>query len=294
MNNFYSPLRYPGGKSSLRHIISKILLINNIDDSNYYEPFAGGSGLGLYLLMNGFVSNIFLNDADVTIYSFWKSILENGEKFIERIRKTDISIAEWKKQKAVISSLANHTLDEIGFATFFLNRCNRSGIISYAGPIGGKNQEGEWKIDVRFNKTDLIQRIKRIIKYKNRIFFYNLDAINFLKSKLPRGNQRKNVFVYIDPPYYNKGKSLYLNYYTNSDHKILSSYIKRQKTLNWVMTYDNVQQIISLYGSFHIFEYSLKYSLQDKKEGKEIFITPHNLIIPNSNIIPRHDQIPMI
>lgn len=68
----------------------------------------------------------------------------------------------------------------IGFSTFFLNRTNRSGILK-GGVIGGKNQEGQWKLDARYNKSDLISRIQKISKNRERIDLYNMDAIDFIK-----------------------------------------------------------------------------------------------------------------
>ena len=292
MNNLYSPLRYPGGKGSLSSFLADIILYNNLEGGAYYEPYAGGAGAALYLLINGFVNEIHLNDADYSIYAFWHSILHRNQDFIEKIVEAELNTKEWQKQKKILKGSTKHSLLDVGFAVFYMNRCNRSGIINNAGPIGGYAQEGRWKIDARFNKTTLCQRIKRINKYKNKISIYNIDAIDFLKKKLPRGEKRRKVFVYLDPPYFNNGKKLYLNYYEEKDHKALAKYIKRQSKLAWILTYDNAQGIKKLYRD--VYEFSLNYSLQEKKKGKELLVAPQHVCLPqymqvNGNNILLHN-----
>ena len=280
MNQYLSPLRYPGGKGIIAPFISDLVLFNNLENSTYYEPYAGGAGVGLYLLLNGFVNEIFLNDADSNIYAFWDSLLNNTTKFIKEIDGMDISMDTWIYYKNIIDNNNDCTIFEIGLAFFFLNRCNRSGIVKNAGPIGGYNQKGKWKLDVRFNKKGLIKRIQKISKYKESIHFYNQDAIKFLESTLPDEDKHENAFVYLDPPYYAKGKMLYLNFYSTSDHIKLSQYIKKQSNLNWMITYDNEDAIKELYSTYNIIEYDLKYSLQNKRKGKEIIILPSRVHLP--------------
>ena len=69
-------------------------------------------------------------------------------------------MAEWRQQREVYGRRETADLDELGFATLFLNRTNRSGIIG-GGVIGGKQQHGAWGLDARFTKSDLVQRIKK-------------------------------------------------------------------------------------------------------------------------------------
>jgi DNA adenine methylase len=277
---FKSPLRYPGGKGALAPSIADIVLFNNLENGCYYEPYAGGGAVGLHLLENCLVEKIFLNDADKRIFFFWKAILNESERFIEAIWNADLSIDEWHRQKAIVDQPENHEEFDIGFATFYLNRCNRSGIIYKAGPIGGYSQNGNWKLDARFKKADLAMRIANIEKMKDRIDFSNLDAIDFLKTKLPVGKKRSKSFVYLDPPYYEQGKYLYMNHYKDSDHKKLASFVKKQKAARWIMTYDNVPEIEKLYASESCYKFSLNYSLQDKKKAKELLIIPSQVGVP--------------
>ncbi len=282
MDHIHSPLRYPGGKGTMASCLADIILFNNVEMGAYYEPYAGGAGAALYLLYHGFVERLYLNDADYTIYAFWKSVLNNTDLLLNRIHDVELSVEEWLRQKLILKSPKGYSTFEVGFAAFFLNRCSRSGILSNSGPIGGYNQRGKWTIDVRFNKMNLIKRIKKIADYRKVISVTNQDALDFLKQKLPKGRNRNNIFVYLDPPYFKNGRTLYVNYYEESDHLMLSRYMKSQKILPWVMTYDNVQYIRDLYRDNRIYEFSLTYSVQEKKKGSEILIVPDSVRLPGS------------
>ena len=141
-----SPLRYPGGKSRITNFVAKLIKDNNITGGCYVEPFAGGAGVALNLLLDGIVDRIFINDKDRSIYAFWDSAINHTERFICRLESVNVTIEEWKKQREIQLNKENANLFDLGFSTFFLNRTNRSGIIM-AGVIGGISQTGKWKID---------------------------------------------------------------------------------------------------------------------------------------------------
>lgn len=267
----YSPLRYPGGKGKMYNETVKILEDNNLIGCTYIEPFAGGSNLALNLLFKGKVNKIILNDFDLAIYAFWHSILNQKDKFVEMINDVEITMEEHEKQKRIYETEKDDLL-KLGFATFFLNRTNRSGIIK-GGPIGGKSQTSEYKIDCRFNKEKLIERIEKIHANKQRIKIYHTDAKTFLKRKF-----KENSFLFIDPPYYDKGAELYKNAFVDRDHKLIS---KRIKKLNvpWITTYDNVEPIILMYNFCEKKEYRLSYTVQDKRKGNEVLFYPKSLVV---------------
>ena len=274
-----SPLRYPGGKACLTDFLKDILECNSIHEATYYEFYAGGAGAALSLLLKGLVNDIVLNDADIHIYSFWHSILNNTDEFISLIRNCNINIDNWYRQRDVYENTADHNMLNVGFSTFFLNRCNRSGILSKAGPIGGFNQTGNYLLDVRFNKEKLIQRIKDIALFKNHIKIYNTDAITLIDTLIVELSQ-PNSILYLDPPYYNKGKSLYLNYYNHHDHEQLRDKLNLHRDCNWLVSYDNVGQIKTLYQGFNQETIDINYSLQLKKKMSEIFIFSDNINLP--------------
>ncbi|MBL1271576.1 MAG: DNA adenine methylase [Oceanospirillales bacterium] len=280
MSHSASPLRYPGGKAKLTKVLQQIISKNHSQKPTYIEPFAGGAGAALNLLFSDNVESIILNDADIRIYYFWKSILENNSEFIELIENTEISIQNWRNLREVYLYPQGHNSVAVGFATFFLNRCNRSGILPNGGPIGGQHQKSEWKIDARFNKSSLIKRIEKIGCWREKIKIENQDAINLI-YELEAHGKIENSFYYIDPPYYKKGSRLYLNFYNHSDHEDLSRCIKLIKRSKWILSYDNTKEIKDLYKELKIYEYTLKYSACITQDGKEVLISRPDLKIPN-------------
>lgn len=273
----HSPLRYPGGKTSIFDLVSAFIEVNNLQRRHYAEPYAGGCGLALVLLYNGFVCDIHINDIDRGIWAFWNAVLNHTDELEKKIIDTPVNMDEWNNQKKIISSPDDHDDFALGFATFFLNRTNRSGIIRKAGVIGGKSQNGNYKLDCRYNKLDLIKRIRRIEKYKKRIHLTNQDALEFIqnaKKQLP-----KDVFFFIDPPYYNKGSSLYTNFYKPNDHAKIAD-ILLNLDRHWILTYDNDIEIKKLYKLRRQYEFNLNYSLNTKRVGTELMITSKRLYIP--------------
>lgn len=282
----YSPLRYPGGKGRLSEYFKRILKENSLYDAIYVEPYAGGAAVGLSLLFDEYVSEIIINDIDKSIFAFWYSVINSTDEFCRMIAKTPITIEEWKKQKN-IQEKKNSDILKLGFSTFFLNRTNRSGIIK-AGVIGGLEQKGKWKIDARFNKEDLIRRIRRIALYKDRIKVYNKDAAELVRTLSK--SLSKNVLFYLDPPYYVKGKYLYLNYYNHDDHKQISVQIKKIKGQKWIITYDNVNSIKNLYQKFRKIKFSINYSAGKPSKGEEIMIFSDNINIVNSQLLTNSSE----
>lgn len=274
---FYSPLRYPGSKRKLVNLFKEIIIKNDLKRGTYAEPYAGGASIALSLLIEGYVSKIIINDLDCSIYAFWYSVLNNTKKLCKLIEETPVNIRTWKIQKEIQKNKEKTDLLSLGFSTFFLNRTNRSGILN-AGAIGGLKQKGSWKIGARYNKEDLIIRIKRIAKYKDKIKVSKDDAIELvkkLKNKLP-----KKTLIYFDPPYFVKGRELYFNHYEYGDHKKIAIEIGKIKDQKWVITYDCVEPIIKLYMKHDLQTYPLRYSAGNSKIGKEIIAHSKNLVVP--------------
>lgn len=282
-----SPLRYPGGKSSLSPFLAQVIRLNGLVGGTYVEPYAGGAGAALDILYKGLVEKIIINDFDPAIYAFWFAAINCTERFIEKINDVPLSIAEWSRQKEVFCRKNCEDLFELGFAAFYLNRCNRSGILM-AGPIGGKHQSGKYTLDVRFRRAILSEKILNIYKFKDRITLYNLDAIDLLQKVVPTIDGPK--LIYLDPPYYEKGELLYLNAYEHEDHANLAwALSKSDPSERWVLTYDNTEKIKEMYQGSRSKVYSLNYFAHHAKVGSELLITPHELILPsavNVNCVP--------
>ena len=263
-----SPLRYPGGKARLANFIGIVIQNLGIPNCTYVEPFAGGAGVALSLLLSNTVENIVINDYDKAIYSFWRAIKQEPTALIQKIWDTPITIDEWYKQKSIYQTSTAYSLD-LAFATLFLNRTNRSGILN-AGPIGGYSQSGDWKLDVRFDKDAIVSKISTIAERKKNIIVYNKDIISLLRNYATDwGN---NVFFYFDPPYYNKGQKLYKNFFTPYDHKRIHDVIVQEIASPWIITYDDVSEIEHLYDGFAIQRFDLTYSVANKGTASELII----------------------
>lgn len=269
----YSPLRYPGGKNKLAPFIAKICADNSIN-GHYIEPYSGGAAVALFLLFEGFVKHITINDNDRSIYAFWHSVLNNSDKLCDKISSTPVTIEEWKRQREVQKNKENCDLLELGFSTFFLNRTNRSGIIK-GGVIGGINQCGDYKLDCRFNKDDLIKRIKSIAQKRDSISLYNEDALILLDMDFICNSNPNDTLIYFDPPYYIKGQSLYTNYYKKNHHQALCDRIKSLMDMNWIVSYDDADEIKNLYYDCKMIDYTINYSASTLRKGKElIYFSP--------------------
>ncbi len=275
-----SPLRYPGGKQILARVLAHLMKLNGVHGGTYAEAYAGGGGAALSLLFGEHADRVLINDADPCIVSFWNAILHQTERFISLLKQTPCTVREWNNQRAIYQHPRSHSGLRVGFATFFLNRCNRSGIIANGGPIGGKKQAGPWKIDARFNREELEHRIRRIALYRDRITISQLDGIDFLDRYSASVGRRAKAFVYLDPPYYAKGRDLYLNYYQPADHGRLATWLRRQANFCWVLSYDNVPEITRLYGALRKVPFNLDYSARARRRGREVMILKAGLAFP--------------
>ena len=272
-----NPLRYPGAKSKLYEYVKNLLEIEGLVGCTFYEPFAGSASLSWMLLEKNIVENVVINEKDPLLFHFWKSVFESTEELIDKIEQTEISITTWNEcaKYKDVSYLEGKTSVEIGYAGLFLNRTNFSGILK-ANPIGGKEQKSQYKIDCRFNKTNVIKSIREISLFSNKVKVMNDDAIEFMKKEL-KYVRNKQIFVYIDPPYYKEGPGLYRFYYSEKQHLELAKYI-RTKGFPWLLSYDDVKEIRRLYNRKSCINLYLDYSVKTSKKGKEILIS--NLEIP--------------
>lgn len=281
----YSPLRYPGGKGKLAPFMKVLIEKTGHKGGTYIEPFAGGAGIALDLLENDIVSQIVINDLDKGIYSFWRAILSETDRVVEAVHEVPLSVEEWKKQREILLRADNKYSFELGFSTFYLNRTNRSGIIN-GGMIGGLEQNGVWKLDARFNKDNLINRILKIAKKKECIHLYNKDVASLIKNYLPK--YEKDAFVYFDPPYFKKGKQLYLNFFNEQDHVRIEKMIRESVNCDWVITYDDVPEIANIYVNHELRRFDLNYSVAQKRKASEIIIFSNGDVIPDERYLEEH------
>lgn len=269
-----SPLRYPGGKSKLADFVDNTIKLNGIEKPIYCEPFCGGAGVAINLLLTNKVEKIILNDYDIAIYSFWKAVFEDTRKLEKKIISTEITMQERENQKKIYSELSkvnSYNLD-LAFATLFLNRTSVSGIIK-GGVIGGKEQKGKYKIYDRFNKEKILEKIEHIAMFKDKVELFNLDCNILIKDNLKKHYDRKNLFIFFDPPYYKQGKNLYTNFFNHRDHEQLSTSIKSMDDFLWILTYDYRPEIYEIYKDYNPKKYKLQYSAKNKIKEIELFFS---------------------
>ncbi|WP_370156166.1 DNA adenine methylase [Ferrovibrio sp.] len=272
----FTPLRYPGGKGKLANYVKALIRDNSLLDGEYVEPYAGGAAIALELLFHEYVSRIHINDLSRPVYAFWKSVLDHTDQLTKLTRDTPLSIKSWDRQKQIFATPDEHSDLELGFATFFLNRTNRSGILN-GGIIGGRAQTGQWGIDARFNRSELIGRIEAIAKMRKRISLTSLDALKFLEAGVKIWPAK--TLIYLDPPYYAKGRDLYYDFYEHKDHEKVAKFVAgKMKGRKWLVSYDNVPTIRSLYRQFQQIVYGIGYSARSAREGSEIMFFSDDLV----------------
>lgn len=276
MMRYISPLRYPGGKARLAGYIHRLICAQTPQPKHYAEPFCGGAGAALKLLTDGAVEHIHLNDADPGIATFWRCVFQNSSDFASMIRSADITIEAWRRASAIYSTPIGRDDLELGFATFFLNRCNRSGILR-ARPIGGFEQTGKWKIDARFNRESLAQRIEFLGKYRDKVTLTQQDGRDHIRGLSELGH---DVIAYVDPPYLVQGDRLYMDSLSSSDHNELSS-VLGETPINWFLTYDAEARITEdLYSNYRCMQFEISHSAQVRHLGVEYAVFSDSLNVP--------------
>jgi DNA adenine methylase len=276
--NLASPLRYPGGKGAMAGVLAEIRRQNGVAGLAQAEPYAGGAGASLSLLYEERTPEVLINDADPAMHALWWALTSRNKEFRDMLSGTRASMAEWRRQRSAYRSPRTGRLKR-AFATFYLNRCNRSGIIIDGGPIGGIAQTGEWKIGARYNKETLLQRCQKVGEYADRIKVSGVDGIEFIGQA-----NTKEVFLFIDPPYYHKGPLLYLNSLDEDYHKALANKLQSlPEDATWALTYDDCPEIRKLYrGWATVRSFTLRYTAYERKKGREVMITPRWMSLPRS------------
>lgn len=286
MSQYKTPLRYPGGKQRLWPFVYEIIRANELSEADYVEPFAGGAGVAMELLLRGHVKRVHLNDSCIGVYSFWHSLLNEPERFCNAVSRASLNVDTWRRQQEIFKR--RHTADrfEVGFAMFYLNRCNRSGILN-GGVIGGLDQTGEWKMDARFPRNELISRMEAIAARKSDIKIRNWDAERFIDQYVPRLSVQ--TIVYCDPPYFRKADRLYPNHYKPEDHQRIAEVIQRAISQHWIVSYDSCDEIQAFYRGRTSFQYLLQYNAAKAYKGSELFIFSDQTRVPRRSTLPAVD-----
>ncbi|MEE6148098.1 DNA adenine methylase [Olsenella sp. YH-ols2223] len=238
----YTPLRFPGGKSKIYPFIISLIEANDLRGCTYAEAFCGGAGLAMKLLLRDDVSKVVLNDYDPAVYSIWDAVVNHSDELCDYIETVPLDMNQWYACRDIYRSASSPSF-ALGKAAFYLNRTNRSGILT-GGVIGGKAQTGAYKIDARFNRATLCRKVRAIAARAADITLCNLDALVFMKEIAPA--MENNSLLYLDPPYVKKGPGLYENSFTDNDHRVLAKSM-RSYGGKWMVTYDTDALVNELY-----------------------------------------------
>lgn len=288
-NGANSPLRYPGGKGKITTFVGNVLEANGITGT-YVEPFAGGAGIAINLLLAEKVESIVINDLDDGVASFWRAVIEDTEWLIDQIEHVPFDynqvennlgpegyIKYWRDTKLRYENNRYQSYKHKGFDFFMLNRMNVSGIVK-GGPIGGTSQQNTYNITSRFNRETLCGRILRIAALKDRITVTSFEASDFCK-RLTAGDicETNDCLVFVDPPYFIQGKNLYNSYATDEVHRCIAESLLSQNKWKWVLTYDEAPEINELYpeNAVNKYEYAITYSANKRgKYNEYLFSSP--------------------
>jgi len=277
-NKLYTPLRYPGGKARFASLIAGVIADNDLTGGHYLEPYAGGAGVALSLLVDGVVEHVHINDADPAIADFWRAATAQSDQLVAMVASEPIDMDAWHHWRGVMLGNVPGSNLERGFATLFMNRTNRSGILK-GGVIGGKAQAGDYKINARFMREELCSRLERIGAHADGIHVYEEDAHQLL-SRCHQFLPAKSL-VYLDPPYYVKGAGLYRNFYKHEDHVRISKLLGSSRFRRaWIVSYDNVAEIEEMYSYAKPFAYGLNYTAQRRYKGSEVMFFSTRLKVP--------------
>jgi len=281
VRRYLSPLRYPGGKARVAPYIASLIRAQPHRPSVYAEPFAGGAGAALRLLVDEVVRSVRINDLSPGVAALWRSVFFDTEALASKVERATVTMEDWHRARSVFTEPDRHSSLALGFATLFLNRCNRSGILT-ARPIGGMTQQGAWKIDARFNRTDLADRIRFLGQYRRRVHVSEQDGRAFVRDLEPLGQE---AFVYADPPYLVQGEDLYLDSLGYEDHSELAEALRTSR-LPWMLTYDVSETITrDLYAGMRAAEFSIAHTAQTQHVGAEYVVFSDGLRVTDLDLL---------
>lgn len=280
-SHFLSPLRYPGGKGRLGPFVAELIRSQADPPSRYVEPFAGGGGVALRLLVDNVVDTVVLNDLNPGISAFWRTVFTDNDHLASRVEACHPTIDEWHRQMAIYRNPADAVDDlELGFATFFLNRTNRSGILD-ARPIGGLDQTGKWGITARYHPDRLAARIRRLSEFTDRVVVCEADGIDLAERHLG-----DDALVYLDPPYLEKADDLYLDTLSMDDHRRLARLLAASES--WLLTYDRAGWVLRWYQG-RCAQFGIAHTAAAQHVGREFAVFSDDLELPPIALLGRGD-----
>jgi DNA adenine methylase len=279
-----SPLRYPGSKQKLVKYFERILSFNSVSPDVIVEPFVGGGSTFLYFLVCRLAQKAIIGDRDRVIYSFWKVLFSQPQILIDFVLHVKVNVDTFYEYKDIAKNEQSFDNETLAKACLFLNRTSFSGIIAHsAGPIGGRSQVSQYKIDCRFNRKLLVDKIRYINSFADSVIVLNHDwgaTVSYAQDWAAKENNTGHLFFYFDPPFFYKAQGLYRTFFEYSDHERLCKFLFSFPE-PWILSYDNASEIRAMYGNniYKPLHVEMPYSVNShaKRIEKELIITPLDL-----------------
>jgi DNA adenine methylase len=275
-------IRYPGSKEKLTDPIwakfpdqIKHELWSNSKQWEYREPFFGAGAIGFKVLRRlSPKCGVWLNDIDPGMVCLWETVRQDPEGLIDRLSQF-VPTVEWFELFKREDGRTDLPAAQIGFRKLALHRMSFSGLGWMAGgPIGGKDQANAlYKVDCRWTPETMKDEIRKLHKRIRPFGSYRFTNLDFaaLIEDAPR-----ECFIYLDPPYYEKGPALYKHSMDDNAHHRLADLLQKTEA-TWVLSYDDHPFVRSLYSWAHFEPISLTYTMAstNKKRPKngEVIIT---------------------
>lgn len=246
-----SPLRFPGGKSKVAKKI--VSLFPEFDE--YREPFLGGGSIFFAAKQRFPDKRFWINDIDFNIFIFWKILQINPQGLVEKSKFFKEKYSENGKELFHYLKKNLSESDDVAKAAIFfvLNRISFSGMYS----VGGYSHSA-------FEKRFKNAHIEKLFLSTNFLKDVRITCLPYEEIFKEEG---KNVFLFLDPPYYSTKKSrLYGEkgkYHAEFDHEKLASILKTT-SFKWLMTCDDSPYIKNLYSFASIKEMPVTYGMRNQ------------------------------
>ena len=268
LNNFRTPLRYPGGKS---RAVSKLYNWFPQGMTEYREPFLGGGSMALYLTKNHHNLKIWVNDLYEPVANFWIELRDETEYVYKQLQQLKSRYPDPASAKGLFLDakiqVNDGTLDpkDRAVAFYILNKCSFSG-------LSESSSFSKQASDSNFS----MRGIEKLPHYG--LLIKNWKITNLSYQELMGGD---GAVIYLDPPY-EIGSNLYGKkgaMHSNFDHDQFATTCG-QSEQQLIVSYNNSQLIKDRFKNFQVGEFDLTYTMRsvgsymsNQKERKELVLT---------------------
>ncbi|HRO42438.1 MAG TPA: DNA adenine methylase [Flavipsychrobacter sp.] len=247
-----SPLRYPGGKTRGVNYIAQFFPKNITE---FVSPFFGGGSVELYFAATGLKVKGY--DAFTPLVEFWQCLTEEPHNLAEKVA-SHYPLPKEKFYQLQQNQTSFETKIERAAVFYVLNRSSFSG----STLSGGMSPNHP-----RFTLSS-IDRVREFFNPNIQVSQADFSLSLALHQQL---------FAYLDPPYLIKS-SLYGkkgNTHKNFDHEGLAKILRERD--QWILSYNDCEQIRTLYEGFPILTPNWKYGMSSNKESKEVLVFSKDL-----------------